>query len=497
MVNYRDRFTDEQLEELYHFSFVECDNKSLSFDDTLPASVPELSDEVRRILTDLFTEHREKYPDEYLTPFESLLLTGEETTPDMNVIVEELDELLLQFWHDVVFEIFKDRIEIHDDGTVWTRAGEQPAEALAIYGPNTASLIITHPKLKGALLPQKNDTAYVINIDNQLQWTWNADGTPVINTVSESKEIDDLLERKDIPSDCADTELLEVFAGAVASAYICNYRDRITVNYPSFFRALGTKQGSEKNHHADPMERIKQLENVGGVLVEQKKIQRVFVWVEIDETNKTLTFESPYLYSIMDMLKQHPVSVSTKLVNNRPRWTIYGISFLGRTERYSAKNKITVQVAEYLTVRLHQHGKTSDASHNPGKTYNDPKLVKCEVKYSEIIANCPRLREAIDKAPKRTTQILQRSILGPNFDFNPKTKGYKHVTLIEEYLRKYFIIFDYWKDLKIKVEPVTVKALDNKITFTHHGYRGDFQDPLKLPSINGQTPDLTTKGGSV
>lgn len=373
---------------------------------------------------------------------------------------------------------------------------------LATYGPNTASLIITHPKLKGALLPQKNDTAYVINIDNQLQWTWNADGTPVINTVSEAKEIDELLERRKIPANCADTELLEMFASAVASAYICNVRDRITVNYPSFFREMGTKPGDEKNHHTNPMDRIKQLENVGGVLVEQKKIQRVFVWVEIDDTNKTLTFESPYLYSIMDMLKANPAKVSNRIKNDRPMWSILGVSFLGKGNRASAKNKITIQVAEYLTVKLHQHGNRSDATRNPGKTYKDKRRVTCEVSYNDIILNCPRLSEAIEKSPNRTTQILQRSILGPNFNDNKRSKNYHPQTLIEEYLQKYFTVFEYWKDLKIKVAPVSVKTLDNKIVFTHHGYNGDFKNPLNLPSINGQTTTapadydatLTTEG---
>ena len=277
----------------------------------------------------------------------------------------------------------------------------------------------------------------------------------------------------------------------MASAYICNIGDRITVNYPSFFKSINTKSGEEKNHHTNPMERIKRLENIGGVLVEQKKIQRVFVWVEINEAEKTLTFESPYLYSIMDMLKKEPAKISKRMENNKPTWKIYGVSYLGRTEMASAKDKITIQIAQYLTVRLHQHGKRTEASRNPGKEYKDKRLVKCSITYAEIIDACPRLKEAIEKTPNRATQILQRSIIGPKYEPNKRSKHYYPKTKIEDYLIKYFRVFDYFKDLTLKVDPVTLRNLDNKITFTHHGYNGDAENLLHLPKINGQETPVT------
>lgn len=485
MVNYADRFTPEQLDELYNFSFVKCSDEPLNFDSPVPATAPELSEDVRHILTALFDEHREKYPDEYLTPIEKALRAGEDAPADLGEIAGELEDLYLTFWHDVVFEIFKDRIEIKDDGTLWTKEWGANDTAPIVFDANTASLLITHQKLQGALLPQKNDTAYVIDIDNQLHITWNKDGTPVINTVSEEK-INKLLERREIPADCADTELLEAFAGAVASAYICNMRDLITVDYPSFFKALGIKPGEKEHHRAQPMDRIKRLENIGGVLVERRKIQRVFVWIEIDEAEKTLTFKSPYLYSIMDMLKKEPAKISKSMENNRPTWKIYGVSYLGRTEMASAKDKITIQIAQYLITRMHQHGKKSEASRNPGKEYKDKKLVKCTVTYTEIIDACPRLREALKNNPKRGTQILHRSIIGPKYEPNKRAKAYYPHTKIEDYIKKYTRAYDYFKDLKIKVDPVTLRNLDNKITFTHHGYNGDAESFLHLPKIKGR-----------
>ena len=405
--------------------------------------------------------------------------------------------------HEDITDTARAKIErILNKARELARAAESPNKVF--FGPDTTALIITHPKLKGALLPQKNDNAYIINIDNQLKFTWDADGTPIITTVSEEKEINDLLDRQTIPADCTDTELLEIFASAVASSYICNTGYTITVDYPSFLSAMGTKPGSKKNHHTDPMKRIKRLENVGGVLVSQKKIQRVFVWLDFDDNDKTLIFQSPYLYSIINMLKKEPAKIAAERRNDRPKWTILGLSYLGRTTRASAKNKITVQIAEYLIVRLHERGNKTDAELNPGKTYKDKHGRTLNISYNDIIMNCPRLKEAIENTPKRTTQILQRSILGPKFDFNPKASGYKHETLIEEYLKKYFTVFDFWKDLKISVDPVTVKELNNKITFTHHGYNGDYKNPLRLPTVNGVAPEElneeTTengKGGSV
>jgi len=166
---------------------------------------------------------------------------------------------------------------------------------------------------------------YIINLDNQLQFIWDKDGTPHITTEDEEEAFKKLLERKEIPAKCADVELLETLLSAVLTSYKHNYGDEITVYYPNFVKALGTRTGGKEEHRADVKQKLRELENTAGVLVEQKKIQRAFALLEVDEKENTMTFKSPYLYSICDFLKKNPSKVSKVIKNDRGHsWNTYG-----------------------------------------------------------------------------------------------------------------------------------------------------------------------------
>lgn len=469
MKNYKDRFTDDELNYLRTVLLRQIDEKTgevlpwdekhYTWEDHI--TPPELLLSIWEKITEIYEEtpkHQTEVPD---------TITAEERA---QVVADDIKN----FGGEVLKALFVDELT------------HQPADALALFDENVTALVITNEKYYGALRPQKNDTAYVINIDKQLCFSWDKNGEPIITTVDEQTLLDGYMERDEIPADCADTELLEIFAAAVASAYMFNMRDRITVNYPSFFKAMRTKTGKGEHKHYDVMERIKRLENIGGVLVEQKKLQRVFIWVEIDEDNKTLTFESPYLYSIMDLLRKEPAYIAPTRKNDKPASIITGVSLLGNGAIASAKNKITAEITQYIQARIHQHGRTTVSKYAPDKEYKDRKLVKVEITYKEIIENCPRLSEALRKSP-HGTQILQRSILGTKYNDNKRSKTYHPTTLLEEYMRRYTSIFDYWKDFKIsKIQDITVKNLNNKIIFTHHGYNGDFKNPYHLPEIDGK-----------
>ena len=454
MENYKDRFTPEQLEELKKSALLGTDLKDwervMEYDDTVPAE-PDVafSEGIVDIFRELFDENRPEPP---------------EDLSDDDYFVW-YDEEFFKFVYGILNEIFKG--ELTEEGTRKT--------ALAIYN-NSALLVVTHRKLRGALLPQKNDTAYIVNLDNQLRFTWDSDGTPHITTEDEDEAYRNLLERKDIPANCADVELLGSLLSAVMASYLKNCGDRITVYYPNFVKELNRREGKKEDHRTDIKQKLRELENTAGVLVEQRKIQRAFILLEVDEKHNTITFESPYLYSICDFLKKEPSYTSPKMKNDQQH-KITGVSYLVKMDLASARNKTTAQIVEYLVAKLHQHGSDTEQSRNPGKEFDDKKLRKLSVTYKDIINNSPLLKEAFTKRPNYITQTLKRSIEGSKYQISQPT------ALVEDYLREYTKVFDYWKDLKITVEPITAKDLNRKIIFTHHGPRGEFEDFLQLPEI--------------
>lgn len=470
MENYKDRFTPEQLEELRHSALLGTDLKDwehiTDYDDDIPATQDTaFTDGIIDVFRELFEENRP-------TPPEDL--------KDEDYFIW-IDEAFFKFVYGALNEIFKD--ELTEEGTRKT--------ALAIYN-NSALLVVTHRKLRGALLPQKNDTAYIVNLDNQLRFTWDSDGTPHITTEDEDEAYRNLLERKDIPANCADVELLGSLLSAVMASYLKNCGDRITVYYPNFVKELNRREGKKEDHRTDIKQKLRELENTAGVLVEQRKIQRAFILLEVDEKHNTITFESPYLYSICDFLKKDPSYTSPKMKNDQ-RQKITGVSYLVKMDLASAKNKTTAQIVEYLVAKLHQHGNDTEQSRNPGKEFDDKKLRRLSVTYKDIINNSPLLKEAFTKRPNYITQTLKRSIEGPKYETckTSKLKKYHPTTLVEDYLRKYTKVFEYWKDLKITVEPITAKDLNHKIIFTHHGPRGEFEDFLQLPEILEDTEPVS------
>lgn len=462
MENYKDRFTPEQLEELRHSALLGTDLKDweriVDYSDDVPATPDNaFTDGIIDVFRELFEENRPAPP---------------EDLEDENYFIW-IDEAFFKFVYGALNEIFKD--ELTEEETRNT--------ALAIYKDKSALTLITDERLRGALLPQKNKHAYIVNLDNQLRFTWDSDGTPHITTEDEEEAYQKLLERKDIPANCADVELLETLLSAVLASYLHNYGDRITVYYPNFVKAINRRDGKKENHRTDIKQKLRELENTAGVLVEQQKIQRAFVLLEVDEKHNTITFESPYLYSICDFLKKNPSKVSSKLVNDEPLYKIEGFSYLVSAELTSAKNKITAQIVKNLVAGLHRHGNKTEKARKPAKTFKDGRLRKWSISYEDLIKYTPLLNEAINQRPNYKTQILKRSIEGPKYEPAQASKDYHPTTLVEEYLRKYTYAFDYWKDLKIIVEPISARELKHKIIFTHHGYNGDFEERLQLPEI--------------
>lgn len=415
-----------------------------------------------------------------------------------DALIEKMSYLSFRFYADNVNdpETRKETI-VHPEenarrflalfGLTDEKSDKQPKGIRLKFDENTAQLQITHKNYSGALLPQKNNFAYVVNIDQQLQFVWDENGEPRITTVDDQTAYDELLNKKTIPAKCVDTDLLATLLSAVDVAYRGNYGYIITVYLPDFARALGVRieNNDEKdpalNNHFDFWNKIKQLENLGGVLVEKKKIQRAFTLLEYNREENTLTFASPYLYSVMDILKANPAKISKQKKDNKPLYLIQGKSYLVSSKIITARNKATSQAVHYVIQRLFEHGIKTDATRHPHKQHNDKKLVTVTMTYKDLIKNTPLLKEALQEAePKRRGQILTRAVFGDSYN-ERSTK--KQTTLLEKYLKEYTDAFNYWLDLTITCDPVTMKDLNKKITITHHGINGAFEERLHVPQV--------------
>ena len=347
------------------------------------------------------------------------------------------------------------------------------------FPEKSSQLLITHKDYQYALLPYKNNKAYIVDFDKQLKFTFDAAGDPTIDlrTPEDFEAYKNTLDKDNIAANIADTDLLATLGAAVQSSYCSNYGDRITVYFPNFARALGVQiDGADsKNNHFDIWDKIKQLENIGGVLVEDKSILRAFVMLGYNKEENTLTFASPYLYRLMDILKKNPASVSKIKRDNKPLWEIVGTSFLIDNQIIKARNKITSQLIKNIIAGLYQYGTKTEAARNPGKTYKDKNLVCYKISFRSLIDRTPLLNEALrESKPTGTTRILTRSFLGNNYIKTGKS-------IIEEYMREYTHAFEYWKDLQIEIPTPSLKSLGDQLIISHHGINGDFKNDLYLP----------------
>lgn len=369
---------------------------------------------------------------------------------------------------------------------------EQPniKRILVTFGNNPAQFVPTLKEWAGALLPQKNKKAYIAKLDKQLRFFWDENGNYKIDVADADTTFEEVSKSKPLPAKDTDTDLLYTLASAVEASYIKSYGYIITVRLPDFARAMDVrfenKDAAKDQKQYDFTKKLTDLENIIGVLVEQKRIEAAFKILSLDQTEKTLTFASPYLYSLMEIFENERIKAKEKK-NNQPIWDIKGVSHLVSTKINSARNKVTAQVVYYIVSEIHRHGNKPDSEKKPQKTRGDNSTRTKTIQYSDIVKATPLLKEALREAkPSRRNQILTRVFFGDKYNARSSKEQPK---LLEDYLRKYTKIFEYWKNLEISFDPVTMKSLDNCITITHHGINGDFKDFYQLPKVE-DTQDI-------
>lgn len=356
---------------------------------------------------------------------------------------------------------------------------------------NLPNLIPTSETLQYALSGKLNDHAYIMPFDlESLQLKPDENGQFFLDTTAQYDAIEDAKgklkehDKKKLSVAGIDQPLLRQLFSASMKAYLCNYGNSITVYLPSFAHEMGIdihganrKAEADQNgtqpprHNAnDFFRKLKALEGLSGVW-ENGSFYRVFFLESYDADQNTLTFSSPWLYKIIKELLENKKKKTRK--DGSVMWEITGIATLMKSSIVSARSKPTVEIIATLIAGLTRCGTTPEAKRHPGKRYRDKEMVEYTITWKTLIDRIPLIAETLNGCtPANQTTLLQRFVCGSNWKQRIKDK---RGTILEEYIRKYTFLHDYYKGFEISFDKPTAKTLSNKITIRHRGINGDFK----------------------
>lgn len=509
MVNYKDRFTPEQLKELYNFSFVECSEDALTWDYIIPATAPELSEDVRHILTALFDEHREKYPDEYLTPIEATLKAGNDAPADLDQIAEELEDLYLTFWHDVVFEIFKDRIEVKDDGTLWTKEGgvTNPAQhSVVLFDKNTYLTIVTDAKHSRKIRSLSEP------LPGQLQYSIDKQGNiKLIKTPGKIKEAIKALGN----IEGVNVELLDLIGTAIETTLKNGHRGWLSIPRTGIEDAIGTQiykplngeinyilHGTIPENVEDKEKYISNIEKHYGFWIDLLGLYKagtvqttdgpamLFNFRRYNETDDAIECESPYLQYVYEDIYNNPIT--GPLRNNNPEYVIPEVSHNTKPSIISERNKTAIEAYYHINRRIKERGIIPDARCKKHLKAKDNKIITLFITYKDVIAGCPSLMRKLGPkvnedgtttppTAKYKRQELERAIIQKTKSKTTKAKYPK----IEAVIRDHSDLFKRYVNLKIECDPISLKALNTTgIHIEHYGISAEYDQAPALHAPN-------------
>lgn len=350
---------------------------------------------------------------------------------------------------------------------------------------NLPNLLPTDKRLQYAMTPLRNDYAYIMPFNyEQLCFDYDENGEIIIRSEAQYKAVEEAKdEKKHIKAAGIDQPLLRQLFAATMKAYLCNYGNSITVYLPSFAREMNidvsgankraeaTEKGERIGHNAnDFFKKLKALESLNGVW-QGGSFYRVFVLEGYEAEQNTLTFSSPWLFKIARELLTTPANKKTR-ADGSIMWEITGISSLMKPSIVSARSKPTVEIIATLLVGLQQYGTKPEAERHKGKKYRDKELVEYKISFKTLIERIPLIMENLNTCtPSNKTTLLQRYFCGSNIRKRQKDKK---PFILEEYIREYTLIPEYYKDFEIVFQPPTVKTLSEKVIIRHRGINGNF-----------------------
>lgn len=322
---------------------------------------------------------------------------------------------------------------------------------------NLNPMLITTKKFRNAFSTKPNKHAYVGVFDAAFLST-------LIFSEGEFDEIRNRVSKPDIERSRItdykqlekkyDENLLMQCAAAAYNSMVRHDSMSVTVYLPKFLAGMGIE--SNKGSNETLLEKLRELENVIGIMNNSTSFSRAFVILDVDKKTQQATFSMPYLNRLLSAIEQDTKRVK-KVKGGTVEYNNPAFSWLIRPTIAKVRNKPAVAIVRRLVAGLQERGAKPDIELHKGEGYNfsisDAALITYRISYSTIIEDIPLLNDKLESASNNNKNTLLKRAFSP----------------VAELLEKETDVYRYYKDLKVEIYPPTCRTLKQKITITHRG----------------------------
>lgn len=402
---------------------------------------------------------------------------------------------------------------------------EEPEQAetvqkslMVLLDENTALSIISDKEIRQNI---KN-----LAIPGQMYWDFDENGSGIVQGTNDNESIlkKALNQKKDTQG--YNVVLLQSIGTGIEAVYKYGQvqdDDTVYISRTGLQKHLGIKIRKPKKEDIDFLMRNRepkteaekqQYQNISrncpfwidlinlskaGTMQTKDGFYTVFNFKGYNETEDAIECSSPFLFHAYMELYQNAILGPKK--NNKPSYKIIKTAPpVVKGSLYTLKNKNSVEIIEEILYRLAKRGILSDARNSPHYGYKDDKKIQIKITYKELLKSCPALHHSFfDKITKKDgteaepdaqykRMVLKRAVFGENkptkkfnkterkFEKTEATQEREQSSLIEAALKKHTTLYRYYVDFEIKVDPISLKALNRTgITISHRGKSGDYQ----------------------
>lgn len=330
----------------------------------------------------------------------------------------------------------------------------------ALVSAGNYQYVISDKKFQHALTIQQNNNAYIALMQpdffKRLDFkdgtvTFDRETAGIIQQYHKGQYTD--VQELDFPL------LTQIYTAAVKSN-IRHDTYTITVDMPKFFREMGIE--ASKGNAPDIMAKLRSFENCIGIMPGTKSISRLFIILDMDMKNQTMTIACPYIFRLYDALidKNH---IERK--THKGELLDFEMPFQHKLVHSSIakeRNKVAVEIVYFLVNGLVNRGTVPDI-----KTYknkyaktNFPDRVTYSICFRTLINNTPFLRGRLltYANAKDKNKALRRAF----------TKAYELLKTHTDAHKKFV-------NLKCNAIIPTMTTLDDEIIITHDGKNADYK----------------------
>lgn len=362
---------------------------------------------------------------------------------------------------------------------------------------NFASLVPTNKAFDFALTSRVNDVAYIMYSD-QMSLQVDEEG----NWHYEFAPID--LSSKQLLEAGYNEGLLGIL---VRVGYQCceENTDSITISINEFAKSINadtrktdySSDNETKHHGVDIIGMINKVERFKGYY--RGNVYNV-ITVSYGLRDETITIGSPYFKKVVEEIRNNKKQIKNTKGNATE---IEEFADTVKPSIAMAKNKKTASVVRYLAGRIEKKGTThanteKEENGEPGRK----NAISITVSYEEIINNVPIIKKSLEETyPKKSkdlgeVQDLKKDLRGGK-DPKRRTEALKRIfignresgkdPILVEYMKKYTVLYDKLKDLKIEVPSPAWSDLKSEIKISYGiGTNSEFSNPYSITKKVGE-----------